>query len=59
MNTLIKTLNARTLAYEAPAFIISLLIAEFTFKFHSFTLECLSFLVVWGITSELFSKFGK
>jgi hypothetical protein len=59
MNTLIKNLNARTLAHEFPAFVISLLTTEFAFKFHSFILECLSFLILWGITSNLLSRFPK
>jgi len=30
-----------------PSFVISILIAETFFKFHSFTLELLAFLVTW------------
>jgi hypothetical protein len=32
---------------EAPAFVVSFLIAELFYKFHSFSLECLAFLATW------------
>ena len=32
---------------EAPAFLIAFLLAEFFYKFHSFTLECAAFLATW------------
>ena len=35
------------LAQEAPAFLISFVIAELFYKFHSFTLECAAFLITW------------
>lgn len=32
---------------QLPAITVSLLISEWFYKFHSFTLECLAFLVTW------------
>ncbi len=40
----------RTHAAYGPrliAFLVAFLIAEFAYKFHSFTLECVAFLVTW------------
>jgi hypothetical protein len=41
------------LAREAPAFVMSFLVAEVFYKFHSFTLECLAFLATWYSLSWL------
>lgn len=50
MYTLIRTLPTRELFWEQfLAFAISLVIAEVFYKFHSFTLECLAFLLTWYI----------
>ena len=50
MYTLIRSLPLRELLLEQfPAFLISFVIAELFYKFHSFTLECLAFLVTWYI----------
>jgi hypothetical protein len=38
---------------EAPSFAVSLILAEFFYKFHSFTLECLAFLATWLVLSSL------
>jgi hypothetical protein len=38
---------------EAPSFALSLVVAEFFYKFHSFTLECLAFLATWLAASAL------
>jgi len=32
---------------QAPVFLVAFLVAEFFYKFHSFTLECIAFLVTW------------
>ncbi len=32
---------------QLPALVVSLVIAEAFYKFHSFTLECVAFLVTW------------
>lgn len=37
----------RLLAEQGPTFLLAFLIAEFFYKFHSFTLECLAFLATW------------
>jgi hypothetical protein len=45
MFTLMREVGLRqSLSREAPALMVSLLIAEFFYKFHSFTLECVAFL---------------
>lgn len=41
----------RTLSSEAPYLFLSFIIAEWLYKFHSFTLECLAFLVTWFVLS--------
>jgi hypothetical protein len=38
---------------EAVPLVIAFLIAEFFYKFHSFTLECLGFLATWFVLSYL------
>lgn len=48
MYTLIRSMPWRELAVrELPAFGLSLVIAEWFYKFHSFTLECIAFLATW------------
>jgi hypothetical protein len=54
MFSLIKDLGLLVAAkQEAVPFLISFAIAEFFFKFKSFALECLAFLVVWFVLSFL------
>ena len=36
-------------AKRTPGLVAALLIAEFFYKFHSFTLECVAFLVTWSV----------
>jgi len=49
MYTLFRTTPLRTLlALQAPALLISFVIAELVYKFHSFTLETLAFLATWS-----------
>jgi hypothetical protein len=56
MFTLIRNAGLRkTLSAEATPLASALLIAEFFFKFHSFTLECVAFLATWFAVSYLFS----
>ena len=43
------------LARQAPALVISLLVAEMFYKFGSFTLECLGFLATWFVLDAMFS----
>ena len=48
MYTLIRVLPIRRLVFEqAPALALALLVAELFYKFHSFTLECVAFLLTW------------
>jgi hypothetical protein len=56
MYTLLRYWRLREgLSAETPAFIVSLVIAELFFKFHSFTLECIGFLLLWTALGALFS----
>ena len=56
MHTLIETLGlAKTLRAELPWLMASMLIAEFFYKFHSFTLECAAFLATWYVLSRIAS----
>ena len=34
---------------QLPVFATAFVIAEFLYKFHSFTLECIAFLVTWYV----------
>lgn len=50
MYTFIRMLPVKRLASEQlPAASLAWLIAELFYKFHSFTLECLAFLVTWFV----------
>jgi hypothetical protein len=54
MFTLFRSVPLSTLlAIQAPAFVISFLIAELFYKFKSFSLECLAFLVTWFVIDAL------
>ena len=54
MYTLFRTTPLRTLlALQAPALLISFVIAELVYKFHSFTLEKLAFLATWFVIDAL------
>lgn len=57
MYTLIHNTGLRrSLSAEAPSLTLSIVIAELCYKFHSFTLECLAFLVTWYAVSFLASR---
>ena len=43
------------LARQAPALVISLIVAEMFYKFGSFTLECLGFLATWLVLDATFA----
>lgn len=48
MYALIRSMTVRQLLFEQlPAITISIIIAELFYKFHSFVLECLAFMVTW------------
>lgn len=52
MFSLVKNLGVQVaLKQEAVPFVVAFLIAEFLFKFKSFTLECLAFLATWFVLS--------
>ena len=40
---------------ETLSLVLSLLVAEMFYKFHSFTLECVSFLATWYAVGSLFA----
>ena len=50
MYSLIKAISTRQLLLEQlPVLVVSFLIAEMFYKFHSFTLECVAFLATWYV----------
>jgi hypothetical protein len=54
MYTLLKSVGLQVvLAQEAPYFIISFVIASLFYKWRSFALEAIGFLVTWAILSYL------
>lgn len=58
MYTLIKSISPKVLVLEQlPALLISIVIAETFYKFHSFTLECLAFLATWFLIDFLSRSF--
>ena len=57
MYTLIRhTGLRRELAAEASSLFVSMLAAEFFYKFHSFTLECAAFLATWFVVSYVCAR---
>ena len=42
-----------TISQEAPAGLVAFVVAEFFYKFHSFALECIAFLITWIVLSWL------
>jgi hypothetical protein len=54
MYTLFRSLPLRSLlAVQGPALLVSFVIAEMFYKFHSFTLECLAFLATWFVVDAI------
>jgi hypothetical protein len=54
MFSLVRDLGIQVaLKQEAVPFIVAFVIAEFFYKFRSFTLECLAFLATWFVLSFL------
>ena len=47
------------LARQAPALVLSLIVAELFYKFGSFTLECLGFLATWFVLDAIFAQIGR
>ncbi|MBA5800315.1 hypothetical protein [Rhizobium changzhiense] len=59
MYTLFRSVSGRQLiTTQAPAFLAAFLIAEFFYKFHSFTLECLAFLATWFVIDLVVTVVG-
>ncbi|MDZ4699892.1 MAG: hypothetical protein SH809_09325 [Rhodothermales bacterium] len=44
---------------ELPSLSLALIVAEFLYKFHSFTLECVAFLATWYVFSAVVSRVDK
>ena len=60
MYTLMNSIPLRQMLLEqAPIIIISLIIAELFYKFHSFTLECIAFLATWYVLDVLVKFLSK
>ena len=52
MYTLIHNVGLRKgLTYEGPSLLLSMLVAEAFYKFHSFSLEFLAMLATWFVVS--------
>ena len=48
MYELLRSLGwARLVKEQGPSLLVAWVIAEFFYKFHSFTLECAAFLLTW------------
>lgn len=41
------------LVREAPGLLVSIVLTEFLYKFHSFTLECAGFLATWYVLGRI------
>jgi len=56
MYTLLRSVPiSNLLTLQAPALLASFVISELFYKFHSFTLECLAFLVTWFVIDGVLS----
>jgi hypothetical protein len=44
------------LSLHGPSAVVSIVVAELFYKFHSFTLECLAFLVTWYVVDLLIER---
>jgi len=50
MYTLIKSISSKDMfVNQLPLIMVSMLISEVFYKFHSFTLECVAFLMTWFV----------
>jgi hypothetical protein len=59
MYTLLHSMAPRVLLVEQlPALTVSIIIAESFYKFHSFTLECIAFLVTWYVLDAAITFLG-
>ncbi len=56
MHKLIKSMTVREfLLQQVPGIAFAIIIAELFYKFHSFTLECLAFLVTWYVIDFIYN----
>ncbi len=56
MHTLIRSIPTKQFIVEqVPVILVSLLIAELFYKFHSFTLEAVAFLITWYVIDAIVS----
>ncbi|MBL6614876.1 MAG: hypothetical protein ISP49_00580 [Reyranella sp.] len=54
MYSLIQTLGLQAvMKRELVPFIVAFVVAELFYKFHSFSLECIAFLVTWAVLSYI------
>jgi hypothetical protein len=54
MYSMVRNLRgASAITREAASFAVAFVFAEFFYKFHSFSLECLAFLLTWTVLSGL------
>ena len=57
MYSIIRREGVKTLAIQQSVpLVVSFLIAEAFYKFHSFTLECIAFLATWYVLDWVFAK---
>jgi uncharacterized membrane protein len=60
MYTLIKSISIKQmLTKQIPTLGMSFIIAELFYKFHSFTLECLAFLITWFVLDAVINYLVK
>ena len=60
MYHLFRKLSSRQWLFaEGPSLALSVLIAEFFYKFHSFTLECMAFLATWFVVGSVLNAVSK
>jgi hypothetical protein len=59
MYSLLKIINKKIVVQEVPTLFFSLLTTELFLKLHSFTLECISFLLLWALSSKIVNQFYK
>lgn len=60
MYSLIRSTPLRGLiANVTPSFVISFAIAEFFFKFKSFALECIAFLLTWLVLDAILAGLNR
>lgn len=57
MYTFLKSIpRGQLLSTQLPSFFAAFLIAEFFYKFKSFALECIGFLVTWYVLDAVLTK---